>query len=211
MTIYDLKPAFQKLLTPIVVSFHKRSVTPNQVTIFTCIMSLVYSFGLSQNIENKYWLMSIPFFLFLRMALNAIDGVLAKKFNLISPLGAILNEITDVIADTAFFAAFLLHSRINSPLLLLFIFGAFLTEMTGLSALHLKSPRRFDGPMGKSDRAFVFGLLALLLALTPITPFLVSIVLLTLILLIGLTIKNRIQNALKINAEEIERQTPHQA
>ena len=37
--------------------------------------------------------------------------------------------------------------------------------MTGVLAQTIGSTRRYDGPMGKSDRAFVLGALALLLGL----------------------------------------------
>ena len=43
--------------------------------------------------------------LFLRMALNAIDGMLAREFNQKTNLGAYLNELTDVIS-VAFSAVF---------------------------------------------------------------------------------------------------------
>jgi 1-acyl-sn-glycerol-3-phosphate acyltransferase len=36
-----------------------------------------------------------------RMALNAVDGMLARDFGLKSPLGAFLNELTDVLSDAA--------------------------------------------------------------------------------------------------------------
>ncbi len=40
-----------------------------------------------------------------------------------------------------------------------------LTEMAGVVAVQIGASRRYDGPLGKSDRAFVFGLLGLLLGL----------------------------------------------
>lgn len=39
--------------------------------------------------------------------------------------------------------------------------AALLAEFAGVLAQALGAGRRFDGPMGKSDRAFAFGLLAL--------------------------------------------------
>ena len=40
-----------------------------------------------------------------------------------------------------------------------------LTEMTGVVGQALTGDRRYDGPMGKSDRALAYGLLAFLLGL----------------------------------------------
>ena len=42
--------------------------------------------------------------------------------------------------------------------------------MTGVVAVMTGASRRYDGPMGKSDRAFVFSLFALWIALTPNLP-----------------------------------------
>ena len=59
------------------------------------------------------------------------------------------------------------------------------------------SARRYDGPMGKSDRAFVFGLLALLLGLGVPTGRWLFYVQLLLSALLSLTIVNRARRALK--------------
>ena len=40
------------------------------------------------------------------MALNAIDGMLAREFNQKSRLGGYLNEITDVVSDGALYLFF---------------------------------------------------------------------------------------------------------
>ena len=42
------------------------------------------------------------------MALNAIDGMLAREFNQKSRLGGYLNEITDVVSDAALYLPLLL-------------------------------------------------------------------------------------------------------
>ena len=50
----------------------------------------------------------IPVWLLVRMALNAIDGMLAREFGQKSGLGAYLNEIGDVVSDAALYAPFAL-------------------------------------------------------------------------------------------------------
>ena len=44
--------------------------------------------------------------MFLRMAFNAIDGMLAREFGQQSALGAFLNELTDVVSDAALYLPF---------------------------------------------------------------------------------------------------------
>jgi CDP-diacylglycerol--glycerol-3-phosphate 3-phosphatidyltransferase len=98
------------------------------------------------------------------MALNAIDGMLAKEHSMKSAIGAILNEVTDVLSDGFLYYAFIRFSFINPHLLMFVIFFAALTEITGLAALLNKRDRQYAGPMGKSDRAFIFSVLAILIS-----------------------------------------------
>jgi CDP-diacylglycerol--glycerol-3-phosphate 3-phosphatidyltransferase len=68
--------------------------------------------------------------------------------------------------------------------------------MTGVVAIQIGAQRRYDGPMGKSDRAFWFGLVALLLGMG-LAPGRWSTGLLGLIVLLGVvTIVNRARRAL---------------
>jgi len=133
------------------------------LTVFTCLLSVVVAV-MVYLLGGKFYIM-IPVFMFIRMALNAMDGMLAKEYNMITPLGAILNEMTDVISDGVLYLSFMFFSNINPTILVIVVLVALLTEYAGLCALCVGSKRRFDGPMGKSDRAFAFGLLGLLIFL----------------------------------------------
>lgn len=158
MSLYNLKPQFQNLLRPFVKIFFKLNISPNMVTITTCLLSCIYSYFIySKSIS----LLTLPIFFFIRMALNAIDGMLAKEFNQQSSLGAILNELTDVVSDSALYFSLISFEMVHNYILCLFIFLAILTEIAGLSALTINKKRRFDGPMGKSDRAFFISLVAI--------------------------------------------------
>jgi len=69
--------------------------------------------------------------------------------------------------------------------------------MTGVVGVQIGASRRYDGPMGKSDRAFVFGILGLALGSNlPIFPA-VRPVLWIVVLLLLLTILNRARGALR--------------
>ncbi len=196
MTIYDLKTAFQNLLRPICRSMAKAGVTANQVTILALALSfligaLVWAFGAA-----KWTLFLIPAVLFVRMALNAIDGMLAREHNMKTSVGAILNEIGDVASDTALYLSFVVIPGMPKMLLVLTVILAIFTEMTGVVAVQIGAQRRYDGPMGKSDRAFVFGILALLIVGVPTGRWLLLVLGVVLVLLM-LTVVNRARRALK--------------
>ncbi len=164
-TIYDLKPKFQALLRPIVNAIAKQSITPNQVTLFALLLSLIVG-GLIAWTNGASWvLLFVPLFMLIRMALNAIDGMLAKEHDMQSKKGAMLNEMSDVIADVVLFLPFALIDGVNPIVVVLFAVVAVMNEMAGVVAQTISGVRRYDGPMGKSDRVFVVGAISLLLGL----------------------------------------------
>ena len=71
-----------------------------------------------------------------------------------------------------------------------------LTEMTGVIGVQIGASRRYDGPLGKSDRAFLFGLMGLLLGFRVHIERAIPLVLFAMILLLMLTIFNRARRAL---------------
>ena len=194
MTLYDLKPKFQNLLRPMVRMLREWGISPNQVTISTCILSIIVALFIYLSAGNLFFIM--PIFLFLRMALNAIDGMLAKEFNLQSPLGAVLNEITDVIADGILYCSFIKLPFISSTLLLMVILFSSVVEITGLAALLNQKNRQFQGPMGKSDRAFAFGLMAVFVSCGVDSREFYLIALSLILVLLFKTIYNRILAAI---------------
>jgi len=165
MTIYDLKPAFQNLLRPICRSFAHLGITANQVTAIAMLLSIAVGLNLAASPASKWAALLLPIWLFLRMALNAIDGMLAREHNMQSPLGGILNELSDVASDAALYLPFALVAGISPLIVVAVVVMSIIAEMAGVVAVQIGASRRYDGPMGKSDRAFVFGLLGLFLGL----------------------------------------------
>ncbi|MCP5063418.1 MAG: CDP-alcohol phosphatidyltransferase family protein [Ignavibacteriae bacterium] len=196
-SIYDLKPAFQNLLRPITRFLAKIGVTANQVTLCATILSLVVGGIICWYNSLNAVLFIVPVFLFIRMALNAIDGMLAREFKMKSHLGSFLNELGDVISDTALYLPFAFIPGIPSKLIILIVILSIITEVTGINALQIGARRRYDGPMGKSDRAFWFGLIAILIACGVSKGVWIIIMLWGICILLIVTIFNRVRKALK--------------
>ncbi|MFZ2889473.1 CDP-alcohol phosphatidyltransferase family protein [Sulfuricurvum sp.] len=164
-TIYDLKPAFQNLLRPIVGRLANIGITPNQITYLALVLSFIAGGAVALTHGAMWTLLSIPAVMFVRMALNAIDGMLAKEYDMKSDAGAMLNEMSDVLSDAALYLPFALIAGVSAIWVVLFVVVAILTEMAGVLGALIGGVRRYDGPMGKSDRAFVIGSLSLMLGL----------------------------------------------
>ncbi|CBG88396.1 CDP-alcohol phosphatidyltransferase [Citrobacter rodentium] len=109
MTLYRIKPAFQALLRPLMFWLHKHRVTANHITLAAIGISFLTG-GVLLFFPRPELLILLPVVLFVRMALNALDGMLAQTIN---------------------------------------------------------GVRSYAGPLGKSDRALVFGAWGLVLSIWP--------------------------------------------
>ncbi len=197
-TLYALKPGFQSMLRPLVNGLAAAGVTANLVTVAAALSSL--SLGAFLAIEQRGWIL-LPPFLFLRMALNAIDGMLAREHHQQSRLGAILNELADLVSDAALMFPLAAVPGWNPLWICAVIFWSALVEVTGILAVTIGSPRRYDGPFGKSDRAFALGAIAVGLALGwPLHPLAPAALSCLWIALCAATILNRARHALRASA-----------
>lgn len=196
MTIYELKPAFQRLLRPLVGRMARAGVTANQVTVFAAALSFLIGAILTVSGNSSVWFV-LPLFMLLRMALNAIDGMLAREHDMKTPLGAIWNELGDVLSDAALYLPFALLPGFPAWAIVLVVVLAVISEMCGVLAVSIGATRRYDGPMGKSDRAFVFSVLAILYGCGLRLSFVYELVSVVLIGLLLWTIFNRLSRALK--------------
>lgn len=162
ISVYNLKPKFQALLKPVLEFLHSKGVTANQITLVSVLWSfLIAAFFWFADL-NSYFFLALPTGLFIRMALNALDGMMARIYNQQSKLGEILNELGDVISDFVLFLPLIKYEPNSLYLIVVFICLSIINEFAGLLAKVVSSERRYDGPMGKSDRAFIIGLYGLL-------------------------------------------------
>ncbi len=190
-TIYDLKPAFQQLLRPLMMWLANAGITPNQITWAALLLSVAAGAAVVWTDGASWLLISIPLVLLVRMALNALDGMLAKEYQQQSRAGAMLNEMGDVVADAALYLPLGLLVGVSGVMVTLFVIVGIFAEMAGVLGAAIGGTRRYDGPMGKSDRAFLFGCIALLLGLGVAPGWWVDVLLGIAILLGGLTLVNR--------------------
>jgi CDP-diacylglycerol--glycerol-3-phosphate 3-phosphatidyltransferase len=139
----------------------------------------------------------LPVLLLVRMALNAVDGMLAREYNMKSRLGALLNELGDVASDAGLYLplGFVLGTYALVPVLITVVLLA-LGEMAGILGQVLTDTRHYQGPMGKSDRAVAFGGLALVHGLFGLAPMVIGTVLWLIVALSCMTVFNRCRASL---------------
>jgi alpha-beta hydrolase superfamily lysophospholipase/phosphatidylglycerophosphate synthase/SAM-dependent methyltransferase len=195
--VYGLKPQFQSLLRPLVGWLAALGVRANQVTVFSCAISIALGVLLLTS-QNPHLFLLLPPVLLIRMVLNAADGMLAREFGQETRLGVYLNELTDVVSDTFLYLPFA-HLRGFSPFWVWnVVVLAVISEMAGTVAVMTGVSRRYDGPLGKSDRALIFGAMGLWAGLAgglpaPVASLLPKIA----FILLAVTVVNRVRNGLK--------------
>jgi CDP-diacylglycerol--glycerol-3-phosphate 3-phosphatidyltransferase len=194
VTLYALKPRFQALLRPLVGRLAAAGITANQVTVAAAAGSVVLGAALAWSGDRRLFLL-LPLWLLLRMALNAVDGMLAREFGQQSRLGFYLNEIGDVVADAALYAPFAVLAPFAPAWVLAVVVLAAVSELAGVLAAASGASRRYDGPMGKSDRALVFGALGLWVGVAPVPGWLAWLMP-AVALLLALTVANRVRAGL---------------
>lgn len=195
ITIYQLKPRFQALLRPLATRLADKGVTANIVTL--CAAAISVALGLLLYfLPYRFLFLLLPLWMFVRMAFNAIDGMLAREFGQKSVLGAYLNELTDVVSDAALYLPFVMVAPFGWGSVGLVIFLSVVSEMAGALGPMVGAPRAYNGPMGKSDRAFVFGALGLWFAVAGSLPSWAFWVMPLVALAIAINIVNRVRSGL---------------
>lgn len=195
VTVYDLKPRFQALLRPLAKRLLRAGVTANQVTRAAVVLSLGYGALLVVS-GAPLVLLGLPALLLVRMGLNAIDGMMAREGGQESRFGFFLNEVGDVVSDTALYLPLALIMAPTQPILAAATVVAFaLSEFAGVLGQAAGSSRRYDGPLGKSDRAVFFSVVAVAMAVTTLPgPISVALLVIALLLAIATTV-NRVRHA----------------
>lgn len=194
---FDSKVFFQMLFRPAANSMAEVGITANQVTASTIIISIIAgTAGLAWPGLRWPWI-AILSVLFIRLAFNHIDGMLAREHGMATPLGGILNELSDVISDIVLFLPLAAISDIAPwPVFLAVLFGV-LTEMAGVVGLAIGASRREDGPLSKKPRGICFSIIMLAIIISGSPGGWMNIFLIALLPLMVLTIINRVTGAIR--------------
>lgn len=196
-TLYDVKPAFQNLLRPLASRLARAGVTANQITILAAVLSVGTGALISALPQRRAVFLAVPVVLFLRMALNAIDGMLAREHGQASKLGMYLNELCDVISDLALILAFVAVPLFAPWGVIAFAIVAVIVEFAGVLGIPAGIGRNYAGPFGKSDRALGLGVVAVALAANVMIPTITPFVFPLMTALSIWTVVNRIRAGLR--------------
>lgn len=156
--LYRVKPWFVRRLRHIEDALVARRVTADALTfaavgVSVCAGAAILFGGLLHRPE--LWMLVLPLVV-VRLALNALDGSVARRTRTARPFGVALNEVGDRLSDAATLGA---TSFVAGPKLGLgAVACAFLASFAGVLALAVTGKRDAGGPAGKADRAMLLGI-----------------------------------------------------
>ena len=163
MGIYSIKPKFQQSLSPIKKFLIKKKIHPTQINIFALIISITGGLALYYAKEYPLLLIYIPIMAFVRTALNALDGMIARETKIKNTkFGEVLNEFTDRISDVVIFLgiAFAPYSsfKISSIAIIIILLNSYLSIVSKAAG----GSRQYGGLTGKADRMIYLSVASIL-------------------------------------------------
>lgn len=161
MAIYALKPAFRKALSPIGRLLVGAGVSADAVTVAGVIFAALGGLGIWMGRHGDPWLLLVPAGALLRTAANALDGWIAQETKSGRPLGEVLNETADRVADAAMFLPVALVPGVPGLLVAGTLAAMLVVSFLGVVIKAAGGPRVYQGVMGKPDRMFVLGIAAI--------------------------------------------------
>jgi CDP-diacylglycerol--glycerol-3-phosphate 3-phosphatidyltransferase len=153
--VYAAKPWFVRRLARLENAFVRRGVSANSITLGAVAVSVVGGTLLALGGlvgEPRLWLF-VPPLAVARLALNALDGSVARRSGTTGPFGVVTNELGDRLQEAALMAPLAL---VVSPVLAVGALAAsFLTSTCGLLGQTVGGERLTTGPAGKADRVLL--------------------------------------------------------
>lgn len=165
MGIYGIKPWFRAQLQPLIKLLW--NVHPDVLTWSALVISAICGVLLYYSHRHPYYAVIVMPLLFLRLALNALDGLLAQQTGKARPAGEVLNEMTDRFADIFIYGGLALSPSANHLLGLTAVICLLMVSYVGILGKAVGTERVYIGVLGKADRLFLLMLFCLVYALKP--------------------------------------------
>lgn len=161
MAIYRLKPAFRKALAPIGHLLVRAGVSADAVTVAGVLFAGLGGLGVWVGRHGGPWLLLVPAGALLRTAGNALDGWIAQDTGTARPLGEVLNETADRVADVAMVLPIAIVPSVPGLLVAGTLSAMLVVSFLGVVIKAAGGPRVYTGVMGKPDRMAVLSVAAI--------------------------------------------------
>lgn len=167
-TLYALKPRFQVVLRGLADRCVARGISADALTA-AGIAAAALAGGLiaTAGAPPQPWILLAPPLLFVRLACNALDGLVARGAGTARPWGVVLNEVGDRAADLLCFSGLILSGALSPVVAITLLPLLLLASYIGVVGQAAGGGRSHAGPLGKADRMFLLGAYSCLAPFAP--------------------------------------------
>lgn len=168
MTLDKYRPYADRALEPFVEGADRVGMTPNGVSVLAFVLAGVAAGAFYVAGANPRWYLLGALFVLLNGALDLLDGALARRQNVASTAGDLLDHVLDRYADILIIAG--LAAGIGEYALgFVAVTGVLMTSYLGTQAQAVGLDRVYGGLLGRADRLVLVGVVTVLTGLVPVT------------------------------------------
>jgi phosphatidylglycerophosphate synthase len=160
MGIYAIKPGFQRSLRPVEDALVEHNIHPDAITLSALALSAAGGAAFALGGRQPLLLLAAPAVAIGRTALNALDGLVAKRTGKARAWGEVLNEFSDRLADVALLGGLGLSGLVDGRLAAATLVAVLLGSYLGILSKAAGGPRQYGGVMGKADRMVLLAVAA---------------------------------------------------
>jgi phosphatidylglycerophosphate synthase len=158
--LYRLKPASQRLVGPIADRLAARRVSPDLITWLGVPVAAAGGACLAFSPDRPALLLVVPVLAALRLALNLLDGMVARRTARTHPMGEMWNELGDRLADLLFIGGLAWVPGVGPWLAFPAVIAALLASYVGITSRAAGGSRQYGGVMSKPGRMGVLAIAA---------------------------------------------------
>ena len=162
MVADDYRDFGTKLLNPIAEKIPLGPMGISFVSLLTAIGAGYAFFIVEENLSNKEWLLIGSGLVFLTAVLDALDGIVARKRNLSSKRGDLVDHTLDRVADILIIGGIAFGEVVNIEIGFAAIIGVLMLSYMGTQAQAVGAGREYAGLLGRADRLIVLMLVPII-------------------------------------------------
>jgi len=132
----------------------EKNVDPNHISYLSMVFATIAATLLYFSSHVAWFLIIAPFFCFLRLYCNMVDGMVAVKADKCSAKGEVINEAPDRISDIIIFGGVAVSELTSTTLWLWVTIGSLFVAYLGVLGKSVGASRQFGGIMSKQWRMF---------------------------------------------------------
>jgi len=162
MVADDYRDYGARILDPIAEKIPLNPMSISFLSLITAITAGYSFFIVEETLANKEWLLIGSGMVFLTAVLDALDGIVARKRNLSSKRGDLVDHTLDRVADILIIGGIAFGAVVDIEIGFAAIIGVLMLSYMGTQAQAVGAGREYAGLLGRADRLIVLMLVPII-------------------------------------------------